>query len=100
MTDNYEVHEPQEPSLYERYLGHRVNDNSVPQNAHVGHAHSDGCMDCAADPDMAIAVMEAEIKISYAIEQCKVFFSEDTPESLILNIILTGMMAIDQGPQG
>ncbi len=99
MTHNYSVHQPEEPSLYEQYLGHRMDDDSVPQNSHVGHAHADGCMDCAADPAMAAAVAGAEARIKYAIDECKVFFSEDTPEALILNIILTGTMALDRGIQ-
>lgn len=83
-TMEYTVRQPEEPSYYERSLGHRLDPKGL-----VNTPHPDDCEDCAQDPELGAQVHQGERIINETIEQLRPFFSEDTPDVLILNILMT-----------
>lgn len=81
---SYSVDHPQEPTVYEQQVGHRLRDDT-PIGAGQHFVHPDDCQECK-DPETHAAVKRNMEIIDKAVQEIAPCFSEDVPHTLLVNI--------------
>lgn len=80
----WNVFYPEEPSIYEQHIGHRLT-GDTPVGAGEYFVHPDDCEACK-DPETHRRVKDAEERIERGLKELSEFFDDDVPADLLLNI--------------
>jgi hypothetical protein len=84
---------PEEPSVYEQFVGHRLDMAEYGATKHF--VHPDECEDCK-DPATHAEVQKNMDRINRSIDNIRPFFSEDIPHDLLLNIGMSFFMGFNE----
>lgn len=91
------IDHPEQPSLYEQQIGHRLDDQAIKEameRGTPGLSHPDNCPDCAVNPKIAKMTELANRATKETEADVAAFFSVDVDRTVLMNLVMTAWIGM------